>query len=76
MTGRLIVFEGIDGSGKSTQIRRFAQGLDFDVTFQFGATEVASKPHFNSGLRRWAVLSVRFSSIHPMIVSMIEPKHC
>ncbi len=40
MSGRLIVFEGIDGSGKSTQIRRFAQGHDFDVTFQFGATEV------------------------------------
>ena len=40
MSGRLIVFEGIDGSGKSTQIRRFAQGHNFDVTFQFGATEV------------------------------------
>ena len=34
------MFEGIDGSGKSTQIRRFAQGHDFDVTFQFGATGV------------------------------------
>ncbi len=42
MTGRLIVFEGIDGSGKSTQVRRLAQLLDFDVTFQFGATDVGS----------------------------------
>lgn len=42
MTGRLIVFEGIDGSGKSTQIRRFAQRHDFDVTFQFGATETGA----------------------------------
>lgn len=42
MTGRLIVFEGIDGSGKSTQVRRFAQRHDFDVTFQFGATDVGS----------------------------------
>ncbi len=42
MSGRLIVFEGIDGSGKSTQVRRLAQRLDFDVTFQFGATDVGS----------------------------------
>ena len=42
MSGRLIVLEGIDGSGKSTQVRRLAQRLDFDVTFQFGATEVGS----------------------------------
>jgi len=42
VTGRLIVFEGIDGSGKSTQVRRLAQRHDFDVTFQFGATDVGS----------------------------------
>lgn len=40
MSGQLIVFEGIDGSGKSTQVHKLAQRLDADVTFQFGATEV------------------------------------
>lgn len=40
MSGQLIVFEGIDGSGKSTQVQKLAQRLDADVTFQFGATEV------------------------------------
>ncbi|MCQ3813717.1 MAG: dTMP kinase [Acidimicrobiia bacterium] len=42
MTGRLIAFEGIDGSGKSTQVRKLAQHLGCDVTFQFGATAVGN----------------------------------
>ena len=42
MTGRLIVFEGADASGKSTQARRLAERLGAKVTFQFGATEIGS----------------------------------
>ena len=42
MTGRLIVFEGADASGKSTQARRLASRLGAELTFQFGATEIGS----------------------------------
>ena len=35
MAGRLIVFEGTDGSGKSTQFRRFCQAAeDRGLTYQ------------------------------------------
>ncbi|MEM9519547.1 MAG: dTMP kinase [Actinomycetota bacterium] len=40
MIGRLIVFEGADASGKSTQARRLAMRLDAELTFQFGATAI------------------------------------
>jgi dTMP kinase len=40
VTGRLIVFEGADASGKSTQARRLAMRLGAELTFQFGATEI------------------------------------
>ena len=40
MTGRLIVFEGADASGKSTQARRLAMRLGAELTFQFGATAI------------------------------------
>ena len=36
--GAFIVFEGIDGSGKSTQVRRVAKQLDALATFEPGAT--------------------------------------
>ncbi|MEQ8843026.1 MAG: dTMP kinase [Acidimicrobiales bacterium] len=42
MSGRLIVFEGADASGKSTQARRLGQRLDVEVTFQHGATDVGA----------------------------------
>ena len=42
VTGRLIVFEGADASGKSTQARRLASRLGAELTFQFGATEIGS----------------------------------
>jgi len=38
--GMLIVFEGADASGKSTQARRLAERLDATITFQFGATPI------------------------------------
>lgn len=37
-SGRLIALEGIDGSGKSTQARRLADGLGALLTFEPGAT--------------------------------------
>jgi dTMP kinase len=41
--GRLVAFEGIDGSGKSTQARRLAAALGADLTFEPGATELGSR---------------------------------
>lgn len=38
--GRLIAFEGVDGSGKSTQARRLAESLGALLTFEPGATEL------------------------------------
>ncbi len=40
--GRLIAFEGADGTGKSTQARILAARLDAVETFQFGATRVGA----------------------------------
>ena len=42
MSGRLIVFEGADASGKSTQARRLAERFGADLTFQFGATAIGA----------------------------------
>ena len=42
MSGRLIVCEGADASGKSTQARRLAERLGADLTFQFGATAIGA----------------------------------
>ncbi len=42
MSGRLIVFEGLDGSGKSTQARRLAERLGALLTRQMGGTEIGS----------------------------------
>lgn len=42
MSGRLIVFEGADASGKSTQACRLAERLGADLTFQFGATAIGA----------------------------------
>ncbi len=41
--GRFIVFEGIDGSGKSTQVARTAERLNAVATFEPGATEVGQR---------------------------------
>ena len=41
--GRFIVFEGIDGSGKSTQVARIAERLGAVATFEPGATEVGQR---------------------------------
>ncbi len=42
MTGRLIVFEGADGLGKSTQARRLADRLGARLTHQLGGTRIGA----------------------------------
>ncbi len=38
--GRLVAFEGVDGSGKSTQARILARSIGATLTFEPGATEL------------------------------------
>jgi dTMP kinase len=40
--GRYLVFEGIDGCGKSTQAARVASALDAVLTFEMGATPLGA----------------------------------
>jgi dTMP kinase len=42
MPGRLLVVEGIDGCGKSTQAARLAERLEARLTFEIGATELGA----------------------------------
>lgn len=43
MTGRFIVLEGVDGSGKSTQAKLLAAAIDAHLTREPGGTPVGSK---------------------------------
>ena len=43
LPGRLLVVEGIDGCGKSTQAARLAERLDAVLTFEMGATTLGAK---------------------------------
>ncbi len=47
MSGALVAFEGIDGSGKSTQARRAAQRFNALYTFEPGGSELGAQ------LRTW-----------------------
>ncbi len=48
MTGKLIVFEGVEGSGKTTQMQMLAQwlqtlGISFLLTREPGGTDLGKK---------------------------------
>lgn len=64
MTGRLIAFEGGEGSGKSTQARRLAERLDAVLTFEPGDTDLG-------GRIRDLVLDPARAEIHPRTEALL-----
>ena len=77
--GRLIVFEGGDGAGKTTQARLLAGRLDAVATFQMGATAVGAEirrlvlapPGDSIDLRAEALLVAADKAQH--VAEVVEP---
>lgn len=84
MSGRFITFEGLDGSGKSTHLRRAAawledRGLDVVVTHEPGGTPVGEAIRDLFLRRRWQHIDSRveammvFASRRQHLVEHIRP---
>ena len=82
--GFFVTFEGLDGSGKTTQIRRLStwleqQGIEFVVTRQPGGTETGDRirqlllDSKTAGLAPRAELAMMFADRAQAIQEIIEP---
>ena len=82
--GRFITFEGLDGCGKSTQVRRLAevlrgQGVDVVTTREPGGTAIGEQTRAilldsaTSGLEPWAELALMFAARAQHVQEVILP---
>src|SRR5258706_12339242 len=82
--GRFITFEGLDGSGKSTQLEKLAaalraQGIDVVTTREPGGTAIGEKVRAvlldsrTAGLDPWAELALMFAARAQHIAEVIQP---
>ena len=82
--GKFITIEGLDGCGKSTQLKKLAralqsQGIEVVMTREPGGTPVAEKIRTvlldsrTSGLSPWAELALMFASRAQHIAELILP---
>lgn len=68
--GLFVVFEGIDGSGKSTQARRAAERFDAHFTFEPGDSALGAE------LRRWVLdASTEMSPVTEALLMLSDRSH-